>query len=83
MPFNCIRRQRNVCQMVVPSSSVGEREDRNVRCAEGTCSKSSVSDEDTSFAKIIVGGLEEIDIKSEHKVLGMNWDCEKNTFCFK
>ena len=29
------------------------------------------------------GGLEETDVKSEHKVLGMNWDCEKDTFCFK
>ena len=28
-------------------------------------------------------GLEEIDVKSEHEVLGMDWDSEKDTFCFK
>ena len=64
------------------------REDRNVRCAEGNIF--SVSDEDTSFAKITVGGgggggrgLEEIDVKSENKVFGMNWGCEKDSFCYK
>ena len=29
------------------------------------------------------GGLEEIDVKSENKVFGMNWDCEKDSFCYK
>ena len=44
-----------------------EREDRNVRCAEG--SKSSVSDEDTSFAKITVGGWKKLMLSQSIKFL--------------
>ena len=40
--------------------------------------------EDTDFyAKTTVGHLEKLDMKDEHKVLGLNWDCVSDEFIFK
>ena len=43
----------------------------------------SASDEEQSYAKITVGGLEEIDPTKEHKVLGTNWNLEEDTIVMK
>ena len=39
--------------------------------------------EDQSFAKMTVGGLDEIDPTKEHKVLGSNWNRAEDTFVLK
>ena len=39
--------------------------------------------DDESFAKIIMGHLDEIDSIKEHKVLGLNWDLEEDKICLK
>ena len=41
------------------------------------------SNEDQSFAKMMVGGLDEIDPAKEHKVLGSNWNLAEDTFVLK
>ena len=43
----------------------------------------SPSNEDQSFAKLSVGGLDEIDPTKEHKVLGTNWNLEEDIFIMK
>lgn len=43
----------------------------------------STSDDKQSYAKIPVGGLEEIDPTKEHKVLGTNWNLEEDTTVMK
>ena len=40
-------------------------------------------DEEQSYAKITVGGLEEIDPTKEHKVLGTNWNLAEDTIVLK
>ena len=42
--------------------------------------RESLSHEDQSFAKVAVGGLDEIDPEKEHKVLGSNWNLSEDTF---
>ena len=40
--------------------------------------------EDTeSYAKTTVNHLEKLDMKDEHKVLGLNWNCVTDEFIFK
>jgi len=40
--------------------------------------------EDTeSYPKTTMGHLEKIDMKNEHKVLGLNWECVSDEFIFK
>ena len=41
------------------------------------------SNEAQSFAKMTVGGLDEIDPTMEHKVLGSNWNLSEDTFVLK
>lgn len=43
----------------------------------------SPQDEEQSYAKITVGGLEEIDPTKEHKVLGTNWNLGEDTIVMK
>ena len=43
----------------------------------------SPQDEEQSYAKITVGGLEEIDATKEHKVLGTNWNLGEDTIVMK
>ena len=58
------------------------REDRTK--AEGGCSEQRLVVEDTeTYARTAVGHLEELDMKSEHKVLGLNWNCVSDEFIFK
>ncbi|CAB3997663.1 Hypothetical predicted protein [Paramuricea clavata] len=38
---------------------------------------------ESSYAKESIGGLEEIETPKEHKVLGMNWDTDSDTFVLK
>ena len=40
-------------------------------------------DEEESYAKMTVGGLEEIDPTKEHKVLGTNWNLEEDAIVMK
>ena len=39
--------------------------------------------EDESYAKLSVGGLEELSALNEHKVLGQNWNTINDTFIYK
>ena len=41
------------------------------------------SNEEQAFAKMTVGGLDEIDPTKEHKVLGSNWNLSEDTFVLK
>ena len=41
------------------------------------------SNEEQSFAKMTVGGLDEIDPTKEYKVLGSNWNLSEDTFVLK
>lgn len=51
---------------------------------EQNTSPEDVCREDESFAKISVGGLDEVDnLKGEHKVLGMNWNLNEDVFSLK
>lgn len=43
----------------------------------------SPQDEEQSYAKITVGGLEEINPTKEHKVLGTNWNLGEDTIVMK
>ncbi|XP_068738691.1 uncharacterized protein [Montipora capricornis] len=45
--------------------------------------KESAPDQEESYAKITVGGLDEIDPTKEHKVLGTNWNLEEDTIVMK
>lgn len=42
-----------------------------------------VSKEEESYAKTMVGGLDEIEPTKEHKVLGLNWNLESDTIILK
>ena len=42
-----------------------------------------MSIEDESYAKLSVGGLEELSALNEHKVLGQNWNTINDTFIYK
>ena len=42
-----------------------------------------MSVEDESYAKLTVGGLEELSTLNERKVLGQNWDTVNDTFIHK
>ncbi|KAK3727775.1 hypothetical protein QZH41_016420, partial [Actinostola sp. cb2023] len=44
---------------------------------------STVKQEDESYAKISVGGLDEITTRTEHKVLGMNWNLDSDVIVLK
>lgn len=58
------------------------REDRTK--AEGDLSEQrSVVEDKEAYARITVGHLEELDMKKEHNVLGLNWDCVSDEFIFK
>ena len=52
---------------------------RNERLKE----RESPPKEEESFAKLTVGGLDEIDPEKEHKVLGSNWNLSEDTFVIK
>ena len=41
------------------------------------------SNEEQSFTKMTVGGLDEIDPTKEHKVLGSNWNLSEDTFVLR
>ena len=48
------------------------------------CPESQPVVEDTeTYARITMGHLEELDIKNEHKVLGLNWNCVSDKFILK
>ena len=61
-------------QTVIPDVS------DNVLC---NATESVASDQEESYAKITVGGLDEIDPTKEHKVLGTNWNLEDDTSVMK
>ena len=42
-----------------------------------------ITGEDQSYAKMTVGDLQEIQSQEEHKVLGLNWNLDKDTFILK
>ena len=44
---------------------------------------SLVMEDTESYAKTTMGHLEKLDMKNEHKVLGLNWDCVSDEFIFK
>ena len=46
----------------------------------GTC---AVVEDTESYAKTTVNHLEKLDMKDEHKVLGLNWNCVTDEFIFK
>ena len=46
----------------------------------GTC---AVMEDTESYAKTTVNHLEKLDMKDEHKVLGVNWNCVTDEFIFK
>ena len=46
----------------------------------GTC---AVAEDTESYAKTNVNHLEKLDMKDEHKVLGLNWNCTTDEFIFK
>lgn len=58
------------------------REDRT-RTKEN-CPETQLVVEDTeTYARITMGHLEELDMKNEHKLLVMNWNCVSDEFIFK
>ena len=58
------------------------REDRTK--AEGDSSEQrSVAEDTETYARTTAGHLEELDMKNEHKVLGLNWNCVSDEFIFK
>ncbi|CAB4002376.1 Hypothetical predicted protein [Paramuricea clavata] len=60
------------------SNITQEREQR-----EGVNKADIATKDDESYAKTTVGGLEEIDPTTEHKVLGLNWNLKNDTFILK
>ena len=43
----------------------------------------SPPDKEQSYTKITIGGLEEIDLTKEHKILGTNWNLEEDSIVMK
>ncbi|XP_068670918.1 uncharacterized protein [Montipora foliosa] len=58
------------------------REDRT-RTKENCPETKPVVEETETYARVAVGHLEELDMKNEHKVLGLNWNCVSDEFIFK
>ncbi|XP_068686960.1 uncharacterized protein [Montipora foliosa] len=58
------------------------REDRT-RTKENCPETQSVVEDTETYARVAVGHLEELDMKNEHKVLGLNWNCVSDEFIFK
>ena len=49
----------------------------------GTVRTCAVVEDTESYAKTTVNHLEKLDMKDEHKVLGLNWNCVTDEFIFK
>ena len=58
------------------------REDRT-RTKENCPESQPVVEDTETYARITMGHLEEPNIKNEHKVLGLNWNCVSDKFIFK
>ena len=58
------------------------REDR-ARTEEKTPGSQSAVEDTETYARTTIGHLEELDVKNEHKVLGLNWNCVSDQFNFK
>lgn len=58
------------------------REDRT-RTKENCPESQPVVEDTKTYARITMGHLEELDMKNEHKVLGLNWNCVSDEFIFK
>ena len=55
------------------------REDR-ARTEEKTPGSQSAVEDTETYARTTIGHLEELDVKNEHKVLGLNWNCVSDEF---
>ena len=49
----------------------------------GTVETCAVVEDTESYAKTTVNHLEKLDMKDQHKVLGLNWNCVTDEFIFK
>lgn len=58
------------------------REDRT-KAEGGSSDQRSVVEDTETYARTTVGHLDELDMKNEHKVLGLNWNCVSDEFTFK
>ena len=58
------------------------REDRT-RTKEDCPEPQPVVEDTETYARITMGDLEELDMKNEHKVLGLNWNCVSDEFIFR
>ena len=58
------------------------REDRT-RTKENCPESQPVVEDTETYARTTMGHLEELDIRNEHKVLGLNWNCVSDEFIFK
>ena len=58
------------------------REDRT-KAKGGSSEQRPVVEDTETYARTTVGHLEELDMKNEHKVLGLNWNCVSDEFIFK
>ena len=58
------------------------REDRT-RTRENCPESQPVVEDPETYARITMGHLEELDMKNEHKVLGLNWNCVSDEFTFR
>ena len=58
------------------------RED-HTKAEGGSSEQRSVVEDMETYARTTVGHLEELDMKNEHKVLGLNWNCVSDEFAFK
>lgn len=55
------------------------REDRT-RAKENCPEPQPVVEDNEPYARITMGHLEELYMKNEHKVLGLNWNCVSDKF---
>ena len=60
-----------------------QQDTRKTDSCEQQETENKVSVEDESYAKVSVGGLEELSTLNGHKVLGQNWDTVNDTFIYK
>ena len=49
----------------------------------GTVETCAVVEDTESYAKTTVNYLEKLDMRDEHKALGLNWNCVTDKFIFK
>ena len=57
--------------------------EEQTRVGESSPESKMVVEDTESYAKTITGNLERLEMKNQHKVLGLNWDCVSNEFIFK